>query len=360
MEQATETPLEVSRRMLPNATHSRPGPDDPIFREPITITSGRFMKPKEYQQTGTDRRQETTTTKITEVTHMDMNIIEAFKRGDRAGLPFEGCTLFPQQFNLLHQIDKSDAVSGILMEVLSDFSQEIRDKAAGKLIDRRLALALKSNHGSDESSIVDCFLKFTEGYAFTTDEQFTWDWLCYHQQHHGTGYGRTYRDHFNLVAHIIRHGDTYPDLRSKTKKLSEISAEADSFGNGCLALCYPAYCYAESIGEIPVEFVRGLTSFTHSNPDAMEAVTRLCAFIEDPTTIADFYQDSGVADDELFRERYCGDHATAFNTLVTAVKCAMKNTEMDVIREAIRIGGDVDSSLATALLLWTMKQVINE
>jgi len=286
---------------------------------------------------------------------MDMTIIEAIKRGDRAGLPFEGCTLFPQQFDLMHQIDRSGAAE-IVWDVLEVCSQETRDQVAGKLIDRRLALALKSNQGSDESSIVDCFVNFIERYRYTTDEQFVWDWLCYHQQHHGTGYGRTMRDHFNLVGHLRRNGDIYPDLRSKIDKLAEIAADADSFGNGCLPLCYPAYCYAKTIGKEPVEFVRYLTSFTHSNPDAMEAVTRLCSFIEDPATIAIFYEDSGAASDEVFLKRYCTGHPTAFHTLVTAVKCAMKETELDVIREGVRVGGDVDSVLATAMLVWTIKQ----
>lgn len=186
---------------------------------------------------------------------MDMTIIAAIKRGDRAGLPFEGCTLFSNQFDLLHQSDFGGATD-IILDVLEGFAQETKDQVAEKLIDRRLTLALKSNQGSDESSIVDCFVRFIERYTYSTDEQFVWDWLCYHQQHHGTGYGRTMRDHFNLVAHISRHGEKYPDLQSKIKTLAEIAADANSFGNGCLPHCYPAYCYAKTIGKEPVEFVR--------------------------------------------------------------------------------------------------------
>ena len=123
---------------------------------------------------------------------IDLEIVEAFKRGDRIGLPFEGCTLFPQQFELLHHTDSGDEMTFVL-DALEECEQETRSLVTQKLVDKKLALALKSNHGSDESSIVDCFLKFVEGYDYTTDERFVWDWLCYHQQHHGTGYGRTYR-----------------------------------------------------------------------------------------------------------------------------------------------------------------------
>jgi hypothetical protein len=118
---------------------------------------------------------------------------------------------------------------------------------------------------------------------------------------------------------------------------------------------YPAYCYVITIDEDQAEFVRYLTGFTHSHVDAIEAVTRLCLFIKDPSTIDDFFDNTGAESDEMFRQRFCPGHATAFNTLVTAVKCAMKNMEMDVIRKAVRIGGDVDSVLATAMLIWKLK-----
>jgi len=64
MEQNTETLSEKLARAYPNATIRRPGPDDPIFREPVTITSGRFMKPEDGSQKKADSRQETTTTKL--------------------------------------------------------------------------------------------------------------------------------------------------------------------------------------------------------------------------------------------------------------------------------------------------------
>lgn len=245
------------------------------------------------------------------------DIIEAFKLGDRAGLPFEGGQLFPTSVN-----------------------------------ESRLQLAMKSLQGSDESSIVDCFTTFAGNYRYTTREQFVLDWCQYHQQHHGTGYGRTYRDHFQLVKYIAKSPSQYLDLHRVIAKLQEIARDANSFGNGSLAIVYPAYCYAQAIGEEPAEFVRYLVSFTHCHEDALQAVALLCQFIEQPELIADY----SVEDDEEFKQRYCQLHATAYNTLMTAVKCAMEEDEVAVIREGIRIGGDTDSVLATAMLLWRLQQ----
>lgn len=246
----------------------------------------------------------------------DPECVEAFKRGDRIGLPFEGGTMF----------------------------QPINEK--------RLAMALLSDQGSDESSIVDCFLNFVGRYQHTTREQFVWDWVDYHEQHHGTGYGKTYKDHFNLVAYMRKHSERYPDLGNRLTRLEEIAKDADSFGNGSLALVYPAYYYAAALGQEPIEFVRYLTSFTHAHEDTMKAVTLLCRFIENPRLIAE-YRVSGV---EELKSLYCSDPSvTAYNTLMTAVYIADAETEMEVIRRGVEVGGDTDSTLATAMLLWAMK-----
>jgi ADP-ribosylglycohydrolase len=246
----------------------------------------------------------------------DPDCIEAFKQGDRIGLPFEGGTMF-QPIN-----------------------------------EQRLELALLSNQGSDESSIVDCFLRFAGGYQYTTREQFAWDWLDFHEQKHGTGYGRTYRNHFNLVAYIRKHTDKYPDLVSRIDKLEEIARDADSFGNGSLALVYPAYYYSAIIGEEPLEFVRYVTSFTHAHEDAMKAVTLLCSFIENPRLIAEY----PIPDeDELKRLFCCSSYVTAYNTLLTALFIADAGTEMEVIRRGVETGGDTDSTLATAMLLLSLR-----
>jgi ADP-ribosylglycohydrolase len=241
----------------------------------------------------------------------DMDCIEAFKRGDRIGLPFEGGATF-QPIN-----------------------------------EHLLEMALKSSQGSDESSIVDCFLKFVADYNYTTREQFVWDWVNYHQLHHGTGYGSTMKDHFNLVSYMRKHTEKYPDLDSRIYKLAEISKDADSFGNGSLALVYPAYFYGFVVGEEPAEFVRYITSFTHTNEDATKAVNLLMDIIEGKHVDA--------PTEEFIRKNCFAEHATAYNTLLTAMYIADAGTEMEVIRRAVWVGGDTDSTLATAMLLWKMK-----
>lgn len=251
-----------------------------------------------------------------QMTGFDPDCIEAYKRGDRVGLVFESGTMF-------QPIDE-----------------------------QRLEMALRSGQGSDESSIVDCFLRFADRYRYTTREQFVWDWVDFHEQNHGTGYGRTYRDHFNLVAYIRKHQEKYPDLLSRLHKLEEIAMDADSYGNGSLALVYPAYYYAAVIGEEPTEFVRYLTSFTHAHADAMQAVTLLCSFIDDPRLIAEHH----VPDmDEIKRLYKIMPKATAYNTLLTALFIADAGTEMEVVRRGVWVSGDTDSNLAMAMLLWTLK-----
>lgn len=241
----------------------------------------------------------------------DMDCIEAFKRGDRIGLPFEGGATF-QPIN-----------------------------------EHLLEMALKSSQGSDESSIVDCFLKFVADYNYTTREQFVWDWVNYHQLHHGTGYGRTMKDHFNLLSYMRKHTEKYPDLDSRLNKLAEISKDADSFGNGSLALVYPAYFYGFVVGEEPAEFVRYLTSFTHTNEDVTRAVNLLMDIIEGKHVDA--------PTEEFIRKNCFAEHATAYNTLLTAMYIADAGTEMEVIRRGVWVGGDTDSTLATAMLLWILK-----
>lgn len=252
---------------------------------------------------------------------INFDYVEAFKKGDRVGLPFEGRLLFPP-------IDE-----------------------------KRLQLALKSNQGSDESSIVDCFLGFVADYSYTNREQFVWDWMVYHQKKHGTGYGRTMREHFALVDYLNKHPEQYPDLGSRLAKLKEIADDANSFGNGSLAFVYPAYCYAKKIGVPTLEFILYLIGFTHTHADATEAVTRLHSFIGEPSRVAAYYREAGIDNDEAFWPKVSATNVTAGNTLAIAVKCAMQETEMAVIREAVRIGGDTDSTLATAMLVWKIRGV---
>lgn len=246
----------------------------------------------------------------------NMDCLEAFKRGDRIGLLFEG---------------------GAMFQLINE---------------QRLEMALLSNQGSDESSIVDCFYQFAGVYQHTTKEQFVWDWVSYHELHHGTGYGKTYMDHFNLVKYLREHENAYPDLGSKINKLKEIARITNSFGNAALALVYPAYYYATLVGEEPYEFVRYLTSFTHAHSDAMKAVTLLCSFIENPRLLGEYQAPNREELKQLYRT---SSQVRAYNTLMTAIHIADAGSEIEAIRRGVYVGGDTDSTLATAMLLWTIK-----
>jgi len=311
------------------------GPNNPIYRNGWTVGELRLpnyqdsVQPMDQQVVDPQFHEESDAQELNEFiaqialeareqwSDFDPDCIEAFKRGDRIGLPFEGGTMF-QPVN-----------------------------------ERRLVMALLSNQGSDESSIVDCFLRFAGGYEYTSREQFAWDWVDCHEQKHGTGYGRTYRDHFNLVAYIRKHTEKYPDLGSRIEKLEEIARDADSYGNGSLALVYPAYYYAAIIGEEPYEFVRYVTSLTHAHADTMKAVTLMCDFIGNPRLIAEYQVPT---EEEIKRLYSITPNPTACNTLMTAIYIADAGTEMEVIRRGVETGGDTDSTLATAMLLWSLKQ----
>jgi len=100
-------------------------------------------------------------------------IIQSYKKADQVGLPFEG--------------------KGMWLDVP----------------EWRIQLALKSSQGSDESSIVDCFLAYVERYFWNADmDLWLWGWLTYHQQHHGRGY-------LNIALALLK---TFParDVRRET------------------------------------------------------------------------------------------------------------------------------------------------
>ncbi len=243
---------------------------------------------------------------------MNMNIIEAFKRGDRAGLQFEGKQMW---------LD---------------------------IPEWRIQLALKSSQGSDESSIVDCFLGYVAKHPWNGDlDSWLWGWLVYHQQHHGRGYGRTYRDHFSLISFLNKRRPEFT-VTQKLAKVREIADDADSFGNASLALPYPLYQYARgSITEYTArEVVLWFTRHSHANDDALKAVSRLLDAIDGNKITS--------PGEDVIRRNHCAAQATAWNTLMTAAFIADVETEDELFRRGIWVGGDADSTMATAALLWAL------
>ena len=246
---------------------------------------------------------------------MSMNIIEAYRKGDRVGAPFEGKTMW------------------------TDVPEE------------RIQVALKSSRGTDESSIVNCFLAYVERRPWNGDmDSWQWGWLVYHQENHGTGYGKTYRNHFALVDYLNkrRHDCTAAEKLAKVRQISE---EADSFGNACLALVYPLYLYAKAnIKEMPArDVVLWFTRHTHASANAEMAVSRLMEAID-----GNRIESPG---EDIVRRDLCDGNATAWNTLLTAAYIADVETEEELYRRGIWVGGDVDSTMATAALLWAIKTI---
>lgn len=245
---------------------------------------------------------------------IDPIIIDAYKRGDRVGAVFEGGTVF----------------------------QPVNES--------RLELALKNHHGTDESSIVDCFIAYVKRCPWNGNpDSWLWGWLVYHQEYHGRGYGRTMKDHFSLIKYLVKRGE-HMLLHEALAKVLEIAADANSFGNGSLCLVYPLYQYAKGhIGEYPArDVVLAFTRCTHANTDAIMAVNLLMDLIDG--------RQVDPPGEKSVRENCFAERPTAYNTLLTAMFIADVDTEMEVIRRGVWVSGDTDSTLSTAMLLWALKQ----
>jgi ADP-ribosylglycohydrolase len=214
--------------------------------------------------------------------------------------------------------------------------------------EEQIQKAMKSIQGSDESSIVDCFLAYSGRILWYGNmNDWLWGWLSYHQDHHYSGYGSTYRDHFALVQYLVQ--EKMPVVE-KIEKVQFMAAEDNSFGNACLALVYPLYQYArENISECSArEVVLLFTRCTHTHEDAIKAVNLLMDIIDGKAYVP--------PTEEYLRENRCAELPTAFNTLLTAMYIADVETEDEVIRRGIYVSGDTDSTLATAMMLWAMKE----
>jgi ADP-ribosylglycohydrolase len=255
-------------------------------------------------------------------------VLNAYRRGDCIGQPWEGAGIGP----------------------------------LGLTYDR---ITSRKGSTSDETDIVECFVKFTGAYRFTDVDQLLLDWCEFHYRNYKvTGYGRSYSDHFRLMKWLDRKGETRLDT------IRSVARDRNSFGNGCLALVYPVHCYAKDNGLPAWDLVEAFTRLVYAHPVALAAVRLLNDLIEtaegggdpfdvesgDPYVrqflghgitlpVEEFirtYPDSAVALHALFHALY-GAHGAA--------------SEEEVIVKTVNLGGDADSVLATAMLIWTLKDM---
>jgi hypothetical protein len=249
-------------------------------------------------------------------------ILDAYRRGDRIGAPWEGSTLGP------HELTYEQIVS-------------------------------RQGRSTDETDIVRCFLKFKEHYIFTNVEQLLLDWCVFHcQKHKCKGYGKTYTDHFRLMAWLEKKG------KITLETIRRIASDRNSFGNCCLSLVYPVHRYAKEIGLPPWELVEAFTTLVYTHPFAFGAVKLLSDVVEMAEEGGDLFTvrtDDPYAQDFLtegiklspseFIRKY-PDNVIALHTLFYALYGAFEaRSEREVIVKTVNLGGDVDSVLATALMI---------
>jgi ADP-ribosylglycohydrolase len=227
---------------------------------------------------------------------------------------------------------------------------------------------------TDESDIVDCFNNFVSDYRFRGELQLMLDWVVYHTKHRAyVKYGRTYREQFLIVGTLKGKDNLSLD------RLFELSEDKNSYGNGCLALVYPVYHYAESLNlgmDGKLKLVINFCRLTHAHSYAISAVTLLCSVIDiamkggdifDPEEHSDYskYYSQELKDSlhdfltrdinlepEDFIKKY-PNNIIALNTLFYALYSVKNAANMDeVVINVISFNGDADSVNAVAMMLW--------
>ncbi|NJC88156.1 MAG: ADP-ribosylglycohydrolase family protein [Desulfuromonas sp.] len=207
-------------------------------------------------------------------------------------------------------------------------------------------MARRNEHpnGTDESDSVRLFIRYADSDCWDGDYgRFAAGWAAHLTRYHAvTSYGRTWRDLFALVRHV----EKTTGRPISYAKLTEMARDRNSCGNGCLALAYPAWRYARTVGGDPYRLARVVTEVSHAHPIAQRCVAALVGCFEtgDPSTItSDCFPPAGA--------EACFTHL-APGCLWAALECAGEATRDDAIRRAASIGGDVDSYLSLGLLLW--------
>lgn len=201
--------------------------------------------------------------------------------------------------------------------------------------------------GTDESDTVRLFIRFANGYRWAGDDQeFAVAWCDFHERHRAaTSYGRTWRDHFTLVAWLRKQGCL--NYQSLARVALDREGGTGSAGNGALALAYPACLFAREVGADPQRLAETLTLASHAHPKAVESMRLLVAFFCGRRSLASLQIDPGVGSGNLHRYS-----VLAPCTLLMAARCAELASKEEVVAQAVANGGDVDSILGLALLLW--------
>ncbi len=232
--------------------------------------------------------------------------------------------------------------------------------------------ASRRSRGTDESDIVKCFEVFSRDYHFSrfsdkkqNVEKLLVDWARYHAKHHTAArYGNTWKDYFRMVVQLDRQGNLSCDNLFRSALQRGPRGEG-SAGNGCLALALPIYVFAREHDLHPGRLIRAFFHLSHAHEDALQAGHFLYRLFQN----LDFYQGRGQLEvrSPIIREYYeqslwrlepaefarCYPHNVLAPVTVIYALYAVQNStsEEEVVSLTVSLGGDVDSTLALALML---------
>lgn len=241
-------------------------------------------------------------------------LIELYCQGDRFGAPFESAGNAPVSF--------SDMMAN-------------RDRFPT---------------GTDESDLVHNFIRFTKQYQWRGDgKHFAVEWAKFiTANHRHTSYGKTWRELFALVRFLRKNRK---DITFEG--LSRIAKDVDSCGNGILALAYPAWRYSKVVDADPFNLIHDLAAVSHANDLAKICLSSLIWHF---STRGKTRPPAELILADFPEANYRMVTHLAPGCLLAAFECAQGKKLEDVLETACQIGGDMDSYLSLALLLWGFKR----
>jgi hypothetical protein len=221
--------------------------------------------------------------------------------------------------------------------------------------------------GTDEADTVRCFQSFTDSYDFDDDiEKLLVCWARFHtKQRRATSYGGTWRDYFATVEALDKKGNLTAD---RLFVLADDRKPGGSAGNGCLALTLPVYDYAQKIGLPPVRLVQSFFRISHSSEHALGCAEFLCSLFDvllypknekivtaSCKPIRWFFADKEwEMPPEVFAQKYPNNLLCCY-TVTHALYAAFRTRgNIWMIRDVVSMGGDVDSVLALAMMLFRL------